>query len=131
MAFLPAFRFRKGKTILFTLFLGLLVSVAAADAARGELSAESFCSLHIEVMEKSVSKLEGEIIVAEYESALEKLYAGHKTTEEEYLLFMGGRGREVRDYLKAHPEVQKRMDNLAERLDSAADAEETLHDVDD
>ncbi|MFO7753526.1 MAG: hypothetical protein R6V41_10450 [Desulfobacteraceae bacterium] len=113
------------KTRIFALMLLCLVMAAAGvKPAHGELKIESFCRLHVEVMEVTLSMLNNEITPGEHEDALKKLYADYGTTENEYLFFMGGHDRETQDYLEANPEVQERIDSLAGRLDSALEAEQ-------
>jgi len=115
--------YRPPKSRIIVLLFFCLV-VAGAGPAHGELGPESFCRLHIEVMEATLSMLSNEITASERESALKRLYEQYGTTEEEYLLFMGGHGSETQAYMEANPEVQKRIDSLGDLLDSAMDAEQ-------
>lgn len=110
--------------IIVLLFFCLVLAAAGAVPAHGELGPESFCRLHIEVMEVTLSMLNNEITANERDDALKRLYEQYGTTEEKYLLFMGGHGNETQAYIKANPEVQKRIDSLANRLDSAMEAEQ-------
>lgn len=114
----------KKNSIIVLLFLCPVMASAGAGPARGKLGPESFCRLHIEVMEVTLSMLNNEITADEHEDALNRLYEEYGTTEDEYLLFMGEHGRETHVYMEANPEVQKRIDSLAERLNSAMEAEQ-------
>ncbi len=117
------YRLKKTRIIVL-LFLCLVMASAGAGPAHCELGPESFCRLHIEVMEVTLSMLNNDITAGEHEDALNSLYEEYSTTEEKYLLFMGGHGSETQAYIEANPEVQKRIDSLADRLDFAMEAEQ-------
>lgn len=110
--------------IFVLLFLCLVMAAAGAAPAHGELEPQSFCRLHIEVMEATISMLNKEITADEHEDTLNRLYEKYGTTEEKYLLFMGGHGSKTQAYMEANPKVQKRIDSLAESLNSAMETEQ-------
>ncbi|MCF8027333.1 MAG: hypothetical protein K9K81_03130 [Desulfobacteraceae bacterium] len=117
--------YRPQKTrIIVLLFLYLVIVSAGSGPAYGELGPESFCRLHIKIMEATLSMLNNQITADEHEDALNSLYEEYGTTEDEYLLFMGGNGSETQAYIEANPELQKRINTLAGRLDSAMEAEQ-------
>ncbi|MBU1487377.1 hypothetical protein KKH56_04935 [bacterium] len=126
-----------GSLMRFLFFVAVFGFVSIPRSSFAELSVDPYCQLVIESMGQVVSNFQElipiasqykgdpealagkeEIKRAEFEQVWEDLYASYQTTPEEYIMYMGKHSREVKAYLKAHPEIQQQIDDLALQVNS-------------
>ena len=111
-------------TIIFS-FLTICSAMGYPSMAFAEIGANSYCQLHIQVMEQTVSNLNKSITKPELEQNLEQLYDSYDTTEREYIFYMGKSSARVNAYLKSHPDMKQRIDALAEQISSLLEKYDT------
>lgn len=104
-----------------------------------ELTPEIYCDLAIQSMQLQLAKLtertstareqqdQGPPVAEAYDQHvkavesldLNRLYARHGVTAEEYVTYMGAQGQAVEAYLAENPAVRQRIDGLASNIKSA------------
>lgn len=104
-------------TIIFS-FLTITGAMHNPSLVFAEIGPDSYCQLHIQVMEQTVSNLNKSITKPELEQNLEQLYDSYGTTDREYILYMGKNSQRVNAYLQSHPDMKQRIDALAEQISS-------------
>lgn len=111
-------------TIIFS-FLTICSTMYNPPLVFAEIGPDSYCRLHIQVMEQTVSNLNKSITKPELEQNLEQLYDSYGTTDREYILYMGKNSRRVNAYLQSHPDVKQRIDALGVQINSLIEKYDT------
>lgn len=64
-----------------------------------------YCLQHIDIMQLTLSKLNGSLTESEFENELQEIYDSYGTTEDEYILYTGKHSSQVNAFLESHPSI--------------------------
>ncbi|MDI6793332.1 MAG: hypothetical protein QME81_10765 [bacterium] len=135
----------RGSLMMALFFAAVFGVVSTPRSSFAEMTVDTYCQIAGQSMQLAASNLQELTSVAnqyqndpeilaekeelkrgEFAQAWEDLYNSFKTTGEEYILYMGKHSKEVKAYLKAHPEIQQQIDDLAAQINSALEQYELL-----
>jgi chromosome segregation ATPase len=134
-----------GNLITVLLFVVIYGFASNPQFSLAEISADSYCQLTVQCMQKEISNLQElialtnqyigdpqtlarqeEIKRVEFDQKKTALFSSFGTTAEEYVLYMGVHKQEVNKYLEDNPGVKQQIESLSAQINSLIDEYEAL-----